>query len=334
MLQLTATDAPLVQAGFFKPVVETLESAGVSTFTLLRQASLHRFDLSVTENYVPVKLMYRLFDKIKCSEGIDDFFKVFARQVKLQSLSDWGETLAIAPDVLSACQIAVEFDNVVQTHERMHFKINGPVSRLSQYYQDQPQAGRDYAVYLNFCLMLNGFKLAGGPGWYPLEIHLQSHEAPSFDYLLPPGYQTKIYLGQPMTSVVFPTSLLSRAMLADGRREVGRKEFIKPQSLNQIIELLMASSLNGQVAHLETVSEMLEVSPRTLRRRLAEQGTSFSRLVDQWRFKTCLGLLEQENLLLLEISERLGYANVPNFERAFKRWTGQTPGTYRDGLPN
>ena len=32
------------------------------------------------------------------------------------------------------------------------------------------------------------------------------------------------------------------------------------------------------------------------------------------------------------IAERLGYANAPNFERAFKRWTGQSPGAYRDAL--
>ncbi len=332
MQQEAASGIPLVQAGFFRPVLNTLESAGASTASLLHSSSLHRFDLAVAENYVPVKLMYRLFDEIRRREGIDDFFEVFAGQIELQSLSDWGETVALAPDVLSACQLALEFDNVVQTHERMHFEIDGPVSKISQYYLDQPQPGREYADYVDFCLMLNGLKLAGGPGWQPLEIHLQSGEAPNFDRLLPPGYRTKIYLGQPMTSVVFPTSMLASSMLVGRREGNGQDQFQSPASLAQVIEELLASSLNGQVGSLKIIADMVELSPRTLRRRLAEQGSTFSALVDDWRFKSSLDLLAVEDLRIHEIAERLGYANTPNFERAFKRWTGEAPGLYRDHL--
>ena len=325
-------DIPLVQFGFFAPVLDTLASADVAVDSILRRNGLHRFDLGVHENYVPVKLMYRLLEDIRRNECPEDFFAVFGTDIELKSLSEWGEAVAMAPDLLSACELALRFDRVVMTHERMRLTIDGPTSTISQYYLDRPQAGRDYADYVDFCYMLNGLKLAGGPRWEPLEIHLQSATAPDFDRLLPPGYRSRILLDQPMTSVVFPTELLSATMLGADLTERSDRFRALPSSLVQVIEELLDSSQNAATANLAIMAEMLDVSPRTLRRRLAEQDSSFFGLVDRWRFKTCLRLLRDERTNLGQIAERLGYANTPNFERAFRRWTGQAPGRYRDNL--
>ncbi len=331
MQQETATALPLVQAGFFRPVLDTLADAGINNDNLLRRVSLHRFDLQANENYVPVSLMYRLLDEVEREHGFGRFFAVFGPQIELQGLSDWGENVAFTPDVISACRLALEFDDVVQTHERMHFEINGPITTLSQYYQDQPQPGREFADYIDFCLMLNGLRIAGGPDWEPLEIHLQSRREPDFDSLLPENSGTRVYLGQPMTSVVFPTSMLTASMLGE-KGSNGSSSYETPHSLPQVIEQLLSSALDGRTANLDVIADMLDMSPRTLRRRLSEFGTSFSALVDDWRFKSSLDLLALEELRIHEIAERLGYANTSNFERAFKRWTGEAPGLYRDHL--
>jgi len=330
--QDAATDIPLVQTGFFKPVLSTLELAGVNIDPLLRASSLNRFDLGTRENYVPVGRMYSLFSDIRQSEGIDDFFGVFGCNLEVQSLSDWGEMIAFTPDVLSACQLAVKHDNVLFTHERMGLEINGPICKFSQYYLDRAQPGREYADYIDFCYLLSAFRLAGGPDWEPLEIHLQSSEAPDFDHLLPRNQHTRIYLGQPMTSVVFPTAMLTSSMLGSSSSglELAIEEI--PQTLPQVIEKLLESSQRAQIAHLDVIAELLDLSPRTLRRRLTEYDTTFTEVVENWRFKACLNLLEQVNTRVSQIAEQLGYANTPNFERAFRRWTGQTPGNYRDML--
>jgi len=71
------------------------------------------------------------------------------------------------------------------------------------------------------------------------------------------------------------------------------------------------------------------MSERTLRRRLAGDGLSFSTLVEQQCRDRALLLLRDRTLSLDDISERLSYANVQTFERAFQRWTGMTPAAYR-----
>lgn len=332
------TDFPLVQAGFFRPIIDTLDFAGVDTGSLLRCIKLHRFDLSDNENYVPVELMYRLFEELERREGIDDFFDVFAEGISLQSMSDWGDVVIYSPDLLTGINFASEHEDVVLTHQRIGLEIDGPVCKYSQLYLDQPRylarprRGREFTDYADFCLAFNYFKQAGGPDWQPLEIHLQSLVSPNFDRLLPTGYRTKIYLGQPATSIVFPTETLTEPM--HGNDSVDRSETFEtaPQSLSSTVEKLLCSTRDGQLAHLELVAEMLDLSSRTLRRRLVAEGTTFSEIVDGWRFKSSIDLLGSGHSRINEIAERLGYANASNFERAFKRWTGRSAGSYRDSL--
>jgi AraC-like DNA-binding protein len=83
---------------------------------------------------------------------------------------------------------------------------------------------------------------------------------------------------------------------------------------------------------LEDVARRLATSPRTLKRRLAMEGTTFSELLDELRRVRALELVREPELSLEEIADRLGYSDVANFSRAFRRWTNVAPGAYRRGV--
>lgn len=80
---------------------------------------------------------------------------------------------------------------------------------------------------------------------------------------------------------------------------------------------------------LEAVAEMLNQSERTLKRQLAQEGTTFSDILEDMRRQEAIRLLLNSSESLDRIAEALGYSDVANFNRAFKRWTGTTPGQYR-----
>lgn len=325
-----SSTAHLVKSGFFAPVLAALEGAGVNTGRYLRQASLDRFDLGNIENYVPVGYTYALLDDICRSQGIDDFYAVFGAQINLQSLCAWGETISFARDVLSACQLAIRNENVIQTHEKMHLQINGTRSIFSLYFLDTPAPGRNYAEYINLAYALTGFRLAGGADWAPMEIHLQSDLAPDFEHLLPANCSTRVYPGQPKTAIVFSTEMLSAPMLHDGDTMVASALEPPPLNLVQAVEALLTSSKAERLPNMEATANMLNMAPRTLRRQLAEHATTFSEITDNWRLKEALALLKRGDLRIDKIGKRLGYANTPNFVRAFKRQTGCSPGAYQD----
>ena len=68
---------------------------------------------------------------------------------------------------------------------------------------------------------------------------------------------------------------------------------------------------------------------RVVDSRLAEDGTTYSALRDDQRRQRALLLLDDRSLSISEVAVRLGYTELPNFTRAFRKWTGMTPAAYR-----
>jgi len=79
-----------------------------------------------------------------------------------------------------------------------------------------------------------------------------------------------------------------------------------------------------------TISRRSE--PRTLKRKLAEIGTTFSAVRDEILWQRALLLLGNRELSVRDVAARLGYTEVERFARALRRWTGTTPRAYRTRL--
>jgi AraC-like DNA-binding protein len=95
-----------------------------------------------------------------------------------------------------------------------------------------------------------------------------------------------------------------------------------------IVHQVRAHVASGLTA-IDGVANKLHVSPRTLKRRLAEQATTFSAIRDELRRQRALVLLDDRALSIGDVAARLGYTELPNFTRAFRKWTGMTPQAYR-----
>ncbi len=81
----------------------------------------------------------------------------------------------------------------------------------------------------------------------------------------------------------------------------------------------------------ERVAEQLQLSGRHLNRKLLEEGTSFKLLREQLLYQMAEQLLA-ESCRQAEIAERLGFSDESAFAKAFRRWSGMTPGQFRQGL--
>jgi AraC-like DNA-binding protein len=80
---------------------------------------------------------------------------------------------------------------------------------------------------------------------------------------------------------------------------------------------------------LDVTARALNMSPSTLQRRLALEGTSFQKLKDQLRRDAAIYRLHSSEISLGKLALELGFADAAAFQRAFKGWTGWPPGTYR-----
>lgn len=86
----------------------------------------------------------------------------------------------------------------------------------------------------------------------------------------------------------------------------------------------------GLGAGLNDMARELALSPRSLRRKLDSEGTSYRELVDEERKQLSLQLLDNTRMKVEEVAAHLGYTDSGSFVRAFKRWMGVSPSEYRD----
>lgn len=109
------------------------------------------------------------------------------------------------------------------------------------------------------------------------------------------------------------------------------------QQLNQLLHIpigqddlleSVSSRLRHSLREIPRQADMagqINLSERTLRRRLMNRGTSFRELRDNTRFARARDLLRNSSMTIADVAQTLGYADARSFRRAFKRWTGQLP---------
>ena len=108
------------------------------------------------------------------------------------------------------------------------------------------------------------------------------------------------------------------------RQQLGTSGLVRQQILGPL----------GLVTSIESVSSALGMSPRSLRRKLEREGTTFKHLLDKERELCALQLLESSGMKLDELAFHLGYTDTASFSRAFRRWRGIAPGEYRSQTSN
>ena len=99
--------------------------------------------------------------------------------------------------------------------------------------------------------------------------------------------------------------------------------------LEQNVRRAVANVLSEGVPTLSSIASELGIGPRTLQRRLSDHGHSFQSVVDSARHDLARQLLRETEYSLAEIAFLTGFSEQSGFTRAFKRWGGQTPRSYR-----
>ncbi|MBM4363342.1 MAG: AraC family transcriptional regulator ligand-binding domain-containing protein [Deltaproteobacteria bacterium] len=121
--------------------------------------------------------------------------------------------------------------------------------------------------------------------------------------------------------------MLARA-LADRLTEVAERTSRHP--LLGRLEEAVGRDLENGVPSVREAARRVATSERSLHRKLREAGTTYGQLCDAIRTRVALRLLDTSDLSVKEVARAVGFADVSTFHRAFKRWTGTTPGQRRD----
>jgi len=142
------------------------------------------------------------------------------------------------------------------------------------------------------------------------------------------------------SSMTFSRTLLQQPLAARDqvlhrlleRQASARQRAISPgDRFLAAFQRTLGRALSVGTPSLETVAADLAMSRATLQRRLQDRGLTFQQALDNTRFELARMYLEDPRVSLAEVAQLLSFSEQSAFTRAFKRWSGGTPGEFRAG---
>jgi AraC-like DNA-binding protein len=227
----------------------------------------------------------------------------------------------------------------VAVHQCLHsrgalaFLIEDGASALFGYsVYRAPTVGAELLNDMVAGLIFNGMRELMDGAWLPDEL-LLARRRPEALAPYRRVFPVRLVFDAEFTGMRFPVhALLKPLPAADLRRFETLQAQIAAAEQHELIDdlrrALRIEMLQGQ-SHGDRVAQVLEMHRRTLNRRLQDVGTTFQRVLDEVRFDTARHFLQWTDMSLSHIACALGYGEETSFTRAFRRWSGSSPGRFR-----
>jgi len=326
---------PLVSGWNLLPFIGFLKGIGAPVERWLVDSRLPTDIDETPDRALPLSLCLDFAERAARAEGADSIGLDVGRHATAENFGPVGSILGQCPTLYSrmslSCQLLPAFNN----YSSMWFETHGDDVRLHARCNCRREPGFRHAEDLTLMLMLEAIGRAAGSGWKPKSIHLPGLRSERFarDELF---QGVAMVYGAPDVTVVFPAELLDHpltrfpeittarrrpVMLGDGRAPAA--DFVG--SLEDTVMALLPCGCPS----VPGLAAIAQLSPRTLQRRVAEEGSSLRRIVEHARFRLAADYLRQSNATVTDIALELGYSDSTAFTRAFHRTAGVPPSLYR-----
>lgn len=299
---------------------------------LLRRHPLKNFDLTDPEGYVPLSLLCEFMlevDRYLGPSSVCTLLSDHGKNYKLGELGNYGRHVMSVPHLLAFIQKAIKHEKTISTDLSSTFQILGNKAMYSNICTSPSMPGKELWEAIVITVVLDSFRSFCGYNWVPLEIQLPNKPTKNIEKVLPQG-DYHLSWGHPHFAIIFPVEILTQLPPAPPRL-VGQLELERvEEKLAYRTEKLLLNYQPGQRASMTDLSDYFNLSTRSIRRYLLEEGTTFSKIQDRVVFMLALDLLANTTWEVKEISEYLGYNEPANFNRFFKKRTGVSPGKFRE----
>lgn len=322
---------------------------GLIDFLRLRNIDAERFleryevDEALIENFqarLPVERFNQMLYEAETLTGDADIGLHVGEQIKPNQYGVLGLSIMNCKTLEEAVQRHTRYENLVCNVAMSCYQIKGDQVELT-WDTCAPEATRhiaeeNVASWITFARWISGTDLS------PSLIQFQ-HAKPASVVEHERIFRCLLKFSGDRVRVVFPASYLKLslrqydpAMLAMLDKYAERLLLQLNSSdrfVDQVTAAISAHLQSGEVS-LGHIAVSLELSERQLQRKLKEEGLTYQGVLDETRKTLALKQIEDDIVDLSEITFLLGFSDQSAFQRAFKKWTGLTPGQYRKSQIN
>jgi AraC-like DNA-binding protein len=299
-----------------------------------RRSGLPYYSLENANNYVPSHRFYAFVADMAAREQMEDLgFQ--AGQYLGANCADpkMTEMLQASPTMYSGLRRACELTN--RTISRCEIGLaRSPNGRHVDFYH-RPSCGvenvaGEQIAWFGVATLLGMIRVFAGPGWRPAKIGIMARGRPG-DSVRAAFPDTRIRPSREYSYVRMPAAFLGLPGWGQWRSASAPRDGVYQPISNSLagsLKQAVRTYIHGGLSASEA-AEMVGTSSRSLQRRLKQEGTSFSKLLDEVRFEFAHQALKDPDVNIADIAYTLGYSHPTHFSRAFGRIAGMSPLRYR-----
>ncbi|HEV2913416.1 MAG TPA: AraC family transcriptional regulator [Pyrinomonadaceae bacterium] len=328
---------PTISVKAIGKIVDAAADAGVRPEELYSAVNLDPALLSDVENRIPYAQIVALYEAAARLTRDDAFGIHLSERTSAKVFDLLGYVLMNSATLGEALDRIVRYHSIWTDGAAYSLKTAGDVARLSYSYVDLGAAACRQDCEMTLGITVRLARLATGVDWTPREITFQ-HARPADTSEHSRVFRSPVHFSRPENEVVFDRSLMNLPMteadptlcaVLDRHAAELLTKLPRRGGLPDEVRALLFEAMQGGDASLETISQQLGTSPRTLQRKLREEGTSHQDLLDEIRRDLSKRYLCEPQMAICEVAYLLGFSEPSAFHRAFRRWTGITPKEYR-----
>lgn len=325
---------PAVRVASFLRYVCHLHAAGAPVGRLAAHSGIPLVLLDHPAAAIPLKTAFR-FGELACKAlGTEHLGLYVGIASTLDDLGPYGAMLQRSLTVHQYLSNGIELFNTLNNSQRLWLTEEGPELRFHVATAGERGIAAHQADLEVMAVTIAKLREAAGQDWSPSEVNFAfrtRERLPDIDLFS----GSRVSRGTGTTCFTIPRALM-REHFRVGNGKAPPLDSTSPgwhslpQDVCGLVRLQIENLLSDRACQLETVAETLSTSGRSLQRRLAEQGLSFSQVLAETRIHLAASQLTDTDKPVAEIAYDLGYADSSNFTRAFRRQIGLSPQSFRE----
>lgn len=328
---------PTISVKAVGKIVDTAAAYGVRPQELYRAVRLDPSLLGDADNRIPYSQIVELYETAARLTGDDAFGLHLSERTSAKVFDLLGYVLLNSPTLGEAIGRIVRYHSIWTDGAGYELEMKDKRARLGYQYVNLDAELSRHDCEMTLAITLRFARLATGVDWTPLEVNFK-HAAPADTSEHRRIFRSPVHFSRPVNEIIFDPSLLNLPIVEadaalcavlDRHAEELLTKVPRRGGFADEVRSLLFESLNGGDASLEAVAQHLGTSPRTLQRKLKEEGTTHQDLLDEIRRDLSKRYLIEPQMAICEVAYLLGFSEPSAFHRAFRRWTGITPKEYR-----
>lgn len=331
---LHESDAGFIKVRTIVAVLDVLRELALNEADMARIAGVDLRDFSDPEGIVPCATIGRLAVACAKAASCEEFGFRVGMRMEAATLGIVGLAAVHAPTLGETLYILEKYlkasaNGVFVTVTQRNGIVVASTTMLNADFE-----GAEHFCDASVAHLCNIIREAADRNWRPTEV-LLSRCRPANARIFADFYRVPIIYGSTDDGLVFESSELHKPIPGRSRLQyeilVSILERDKDNELGCFranVKSVMRQQIASGGLNLQRVASVFDMKDRTFVRHLEQAGICFSELADEVRFETARGML-RTNIKFSEIAAVLGYAEAGVFTRSFKRWSGETPSSWR-----